>query len=205
MKFHNTHNYNVTIPLIYLFPKGATISENPSVPHKSHRWTDFGKIVVSKNTQKAVFIPTNDEIFPLFRHENATTARRLHGEIHKFQCLPHAQCDWSIVECFKTKIIDFKSFSASSCCWCTLSLSFPLLLMKFLYVRREIVIRNILKRYRLLNAINDVACGDRLWMRIACKLSKWQQLSTVLIKINIIVFFVLYECCCWCIWDIYGK
>ena len=79
---------------------------------------------------------------------------------------------------------------------------------RFLYARQqqwwEIVIRNILNRYRLLIVINVVAC-DKQWKRNACKLSKWQQLSTVLIKINIIVFFILYECCWWYMWEIYGK
>lgn len=125
-----------------------------------------------KNTQKAVFIPTNEGIFPLFRHVNATTARRLHGEVEKFWCLRHAQCHCSIVECFKTKIIDFKSFSTSSsccCCWCLLFHSLSLMKCDVFFIslctatvgnRYQVY---FLIRYRLWNVINVVAC-DKLGM-----------------------------------------
>lgn len=131
---------------VYQWESFSTVQESPM------NWFSERDCCVEKkleNTQKAVFIPTNEGIFPLFRHVNATTARRLLGEVKKFQCLWHAQCHCSIVECFKTKIIDFKSFSTSSCCYCWCLLFHSLSLMKcdvfflFLYAWRqwEIVIR----------------------------------------------------------------
>lgn len=78
--------------------KHTSITENPSVPHESHRCTDFAKIVFWGNTRSERFIiPTTRRDFPLFRHENATTARRYWGEIYNFQCFWHAH--WYEQQC----------------------------------------------------------------------------------------------------------
>lgn len=128
---HNTHNYKVTIFLLFIYFQKARLS----VRILQYRTRVTDELILKRllcrgkkleNTQRAVFIPTNEGIFPLFRHVNATTARYQHGEIQKFQCSRHAHHDCSIVECFKTKIIDFKSFSTSSC-WCLLFHSLSLM------------------------------------------------------------------------------
>lgn len=47
--------------------------------------------------RRFIIIPTTRRDFPLFRHENATTACRQWGEINNFQCFWHAH--WNLQHC----------------------------------------------------------------------------------------------------------
>jgi hypothetical protein len=108
----STQTMRNEIYFFLFFQKRTSISENPSVPHESHRCTDFAKIVFKETLEVSGGLSSSPPREGLFRFSGMKMQQLLaasEGKFTTFNVFDMRIDTRNNAECFKTKIIDFES------------------------------------------------------------------------------------------------